>query len=72
MLKSDAQRERTLVQIEGFRKALAKAEAQMSGKRLAAVRGSYQGMIRQLEDEVHDYDRLKSGALVPPQVERLD
>jgi len=72
MIKSDAQRERTLVQIEGFRKALAKAEEQMSGKRSAAVRASYRSMIRQLEDEVREYDELKSGKLALPPVRRLD
>ena len=41
MIKTDAQRERTLVQIEGFRRALAKAEEEATGKRLAASRGSY-------------------------------
>jgi HTH-type transcriptional regulator/antitoxin HigA len=29
-------------------------------------------MIRQLEDELREYDRLKSGELVLPKVERLD
>jgi HTH-type transcriptional regulator/antitoxin HigA len=29
-------------------------------------------MIRQLEDELREYDRLKSGALALPRVERLD
>lgn len=72
MIKSDAQRERTLVQIEGFRKALAQAEEQMSGQRAAAVRASYEGMIRQLEDEVRDYDHLKAGQFTLPPVNRLD
>lgn len=72
MIKTDAQRERMLVQIGGFRKALVQAEAQLSGKRAAAVRASYQSMIRQLEEEVREYDRLKSGELVLPPLERLD
>jgi len=72
MIKSAAQRERTAAKIEGFREALAKVEQEASGKRAAAVRGSYAGMIRQLEDELREYDRLKSGALVLPRVERLD
>jgi HTH-type transcriptional regulator/antitoxin HigA len=72
MIKSDAQRERTLVQIEGFRRALAEAEQAKPGKRSAAIRGSYEGMIRQLEDELREYDQVKSGELTLPHVERLD
>ena len=71
MIKSDAQRERTAAQIEGFQQALAKV-TQEPGKRSAAVRGSYEGMIRQLEDELHEYDQLKAGELSLPRVERLD
>ena len=63
MIKSDAQRDRTLAQIEGFRQALAKVEQEKPGKRSAAIRGSYEGMIRQLEDELREYDQLKSGEL---------
>ncbi len=72
MIKSDAQRERTVVQIEGFRKALAQAEKQTSGKRAAAVRASYECMIRQLEDEIREYDQLKAGEFKLPRVDRLD
>jgi HTH-type transcriptional regulator/antitoxin HigA len=72
MIKTDAQRERTLVQMEGFRKALVRAAEQLSGKRGAAVRASYESMIRQLQEEVREYDQLKSGDLVLPPVERLD
>ncbi len=72
MIKTDAQRERTLVQIEGFRKALAQAEKELSGKRAAVIRDSYESMIRQLEDEVRDYDQLKSGEVGLPVVDRLD
>jgi len=61
MIKSDAQRERTASQIEGFRQALVKVEREMTGKRAAAVRGSYETMVRQLEEELHEYDELKSG-----------
>ena len=57
MIKTDAQRERTLVQIEGFRSALAKTDQEASGKRATAIRGSYEGMIRQLKEEVREYDR---------------
>jgi HTH-type transcriptional regulator/antitoxin HigA len=71
VIKSDAQRDRTLAQIEGFRRALAKADEEKPGKRSAAIRGSYESMIRQLEDELREYDELKSGVLNLPQVERL-
>jgi HTH-type transcriptional regulator / antitoxin HigA len=72
MIKTDAQRDRTLVQIDGFRKALTSTEKELSGKRAAVVRASYEGMIRQLDEEVREYDRLKSGELVLAPVERLD
>ena len=72
MIKSDAQRERTATQIEGFRQALAKVAQNKPGKRSAAIRGSYESMIRQLEDELGEYDRLKSGEVALPHVERLD
>jgi HTH-type transcriptional regulator/antitoxin HigA len=72
MIKNDAQRERTVIQIEGFRDALSKAKDGMSGKRAAAVTGSYRSMIRQLEDEVREYDDLKRGDLALPDVDRLD
>ena len=72
MIKSDAQRDRTLTQIEGFRQALSKVDREKPGKRSMAIRGSYEGMIRQLEDELREYDQLKSGELDLPHVERLD
>ena len=72
MIKSDAQRERTLAQVEGFRRALAKVAQDKPDTRSAAIRGSYESMIRQLEDELSEYDRLKSGDMVLPHVERLD
>ena len=72
MIKTDSQRARTVVQIEGFRLALAQAEKGVSGKRASAIRGSYVGMIRQLEDEIREYDELKSGAFKLPALERLD
>jgi HTH-type transcriptional regulator/antitoxin HigA len=72
MIKSDAQRERTVAQIEGFQQALAKAAREKPGKRSAAIRGSYAGMIRQLEDELREYDQLKTGELELPHIDRLD
>jgi HTH-type transcriptional regulator/antitoxin HigA len=72
MIKNDAQRERTAAQITGFREALAKVDREMTGKRAAAVRGSYEGMIRQLEEELREYDELRSGELTLPHIERLD
>lgn len=72
MIKSDAQRDRTLAQIEGFRRALAMSEQEKPGKRSAAIRASYEKMIRQLEDELREYDQLKSGELKLPHMARLD
>ena len=72
MIKSDAQRERTAAKVDGFRQALTKVDRKMTGKRAAAVRGSYEGMIQQLEEELREYDELKSGELTFPNVERLD
>lgn len=71
MIKSQAQSERTAAQLEGFRQAIAKMDREMTGKRAAAVRGSYEGMTRQLEEELREY-YLKAGELVLPQIERLD
>jgi len=72
MIKSDAQRDRTLTQIAGFRQALANTEQEKPRKRAAAIRGSYREMIRQLEEELREYDQLKSGELELPDIERLD
>lgn len=72
MIKSDAQRERTAAQVDGFKQALAKIAQEQTSKRSTAIRGSYEGMIRQLEEELREYDRLKSGELVLPDMERLD
>ena len=72
MIKSDAQRERTVAQIEGFQQALARVAQGKPDKRSAAIRGSYESMIRQLEDELREYDQLKSGELALPHLERLD
>ena len=71
MIKTDAQRERTLVQIEGFRRALAKADYEASGKRAAAIRGSYESIIHQLEVEVREYDQLKLGEFTLPGIQHL-
>lgn len=72
MIKSDAQRERTLAQIDGFRRALKNATEEKPGKRSDAIRGSYEGMIRQLEEELREYDQLRSGDLKLPKIDRLD
>ena len=72
MIKSDAQRERTVAQIEGFRRALAKVTEERPAKRGAVLRASYEGMIRQLEDELREYDGLKAGELKLPRIEKLD
>jgi hypothetical protein len=34
---------------------------EMTGKAAGAVRGSSEGMFRQLEDELREYDEVKSG-----------
>jgi len=72
MIKSDAQRERTVAQIEGFRRALANVAEEKPSRRSEAIRDSYEGMIRQLEEELREYDQLKSGNLKPPKIDRLD
>ena len=72
MIKSDAQRDRTQVQIEGFRQACAKVAQETPSKRSEAIRKNYESMIRQLEDELREYEHLKSGELKLPQVKRLD
>ena len=72
MIKNDAQRERTAAQLDGFKQALAKVADEKPGKRSAAIRGSYEGMIRQLKDELGEYDQLKSGKVRIPKVDRLD
>lgn len=66
------QRDKTLALMEGFQRALAGAEEEAPGKRSAALRRSYQGMIRQLEDELREYGQLRPGKLTLPHVERLD
>jgi len=72
MIKRDAQRERTVAQIAGFQQALAKLAQGKPDKRSTAIRGSYESMIRQLEDELGEYDRLKSDEVALPHIERLD
>ena len=72
MIKNDAERERTISQIEGFKRALAGVAEDKPKKRVTAIRGSYEGMIRDLKDEVREYDQLKSGELRLPKIDRLD
>ncbi len=71
MIKTDAQRTRTVAQIGGFKRALADVDGG-SSQRAVAIRGSYENMIRQLEEEIEEYDRLKAGAVTIPSLERLD
>ena len=52
-----------MAQIEGFRRALTKVEEEKPSRRSAAIRGSYEGVIRQLEAELREYDHLKTGDL---------
>ena len=72
MIKSDAQRKRTAARLETFRAARGKVRAETSGKRRVAILGSYDGIIRQLQAEVAEYDRLKQGKVRIPPIERLD
>jgi DNA-binding Xre family transcriptional regulator len=75
MIKTDAQRARTIAQIEGFKRALTQAtddNGRAASKRIAAIRGSYESMIRQLEEEIEEYDRLTAGSVTIPPLERLD
>jgi DNA-binding transcriptional regulator YiaG len=71
MIKTDAQRDRTIVQIVGFRHAL-KGVDQGASKRSVALQRSYEEMIRQLEHEVREYVLLKSGRVTIPKLHRLD
>lgn len=71
MIKSDAQRERTVAQIEGFRQALAKVEQESPGKRADILAANYQTMVCDLEDQIREYDELKRGEIAIPKVERL-
>ena len=54
MIKNDAQRERVIAQIDGFRQALAKVEQEAAGKRATILAASYQAMIRDLEEQVRE------------------
>lgn len=72
MIKSDAQRDRTLAQIEGFRQALAQVEKETINKASESIRQNYESMIRQLQDQLREYDEVKSGELDLQQVCRLD
>ena len=71
MIKTNAQRERTLVQIAGFQRALNGVDHRAS-KRSIAIRRTYEQVIRELEHEVGEYDRLRSGRLNVPPLDRLD
>ena len=72
MIKSEAQRKRTLAQIEGFRSALDAARRETSGKRQAVLVKSYQSMMDQLAAEVAEFDQLKAGRIRVPPIDRLD
>lgn len=61
-----------LAQVDGFRRALTSAAHGQRTRRSAAIRGSYEGVIRQLEADLHEYDQLKSGKLKLPRLERLN
>ncbi|MBS1873753.1 MAG: helix-turn-helix domain-containing protein [Acidobacteria bacterium] len=62
-----------MTQIEGFRRALEQqVVTEKAPKRTLAIRGSYEGMIRRLEEEIEEYDLLKAGSVTIPPLERLD
>ena len=72
MIKSGAQKKRTLAQIDGFRAAMERARRESFRKRRAVIVKSYQSMIEQLEAEVAEYDLLKAGRIKIPLIDRLD
>jgi hypothetical protein len=59
VIENDLQRQRTLALMEGFRKAGAKLANDGLGKRLIAIRGSYEAIIGQMENEIREYDQLR-------------
>ena len=69
MIKSDAQLERTLAQIEGFRKSMEAlaADASQSDVMKGLALSSFEGMVAKLEYEVKEYRELKEGIVrIPP------
>ena len=60
MIENDSQRQRTLALMEGFRKAGVKLADDGLGKRSIAIRGSYEAIIRQLDNELREYGQLRS------------
>jgi hypothetical protein len=65
MIENDSQGQRTLALMEGFRKAgFRKAGVKLAddglGKRSIAIRGSYEAIIRQLDNELREYGQLRS------------
>jgi hypothetical protein len=60
MIQSDTQRERTVIKLAGFRRALERVPAEPMNKRNSTLRASYEQIIRQLEDELREYDRPRS------------
>jgi hypothetical protein len=62
MITSDTQRERTVVQLEGFRRELEGLDLDQSDKRSVTLRANYKQVIKQLEDELREYDDLKTAS----------
>jgi hypothetical protein len=60
MIENDSQRQRTLALMQGFRKASAKLADDGLGKRSIAIRGSYEAIIQQMENELREYDQLRT------------
>src|SRR5262245_21457260 len=71
MIKNDAQRGRARARLEAFREALATVESWEAGEQRAAARESYEGVIRELEAALCEYEELRAGKLAVPPVERL-
>jgi hypothetical protein len=62
MITSDAQRERTVVQIDGFRRALERLHLDQADKHSVTLRANYELIIKQLEDELRQYDDANPGS----------
>lgn len=60
MITSDTQRERTVVQVDEFRRGLERLHLDQADKRSVTLRANYEQIIRQLEEELREYDDSKS------------
>lgn len=60
MIQSDTQRERTVIKLAEFRRAMERVPAEPMNKRSSTIQASSEQMIRQLEDELRQYDGPRS------------